>query len=355
MQVGGTATAPTLRGIARLADGRFGDFHAPLVQGVVNYARTAGSTRISISGAPGRTSCRSRLTFRSTSPLRGAKQRRLDGPLSVRAHTDSVDLGLLEALTPAVTQVHGTLAADVQVEGTWAAPRLAGKVDVKGGSMSVPGLGVRFGTVKGGAVSAGRFRGPARRAGHERRRSPRDHRRAPARRPLAPGAGPRSPGRPVPRHRRAQLSHPGGHRQPPAPGPVFGATLTGNLAANSGVLYFADLVNKRIIDLEDPAYADLVDTTLIRRENLGAKFQNRFLDSLRINDLRLSMGSRCLAPVGRSEHPARRQRPGEQDGAGLQLRPARSTPRAAATRSRSARSRATSPSSEGAGAATSGT
>ena len=45
------------------------------------------------------------------------------------------------------------------------------------------------------------------------------------------------------------------------------------------MLYFADLVNKRIIDLEDPTIADLVDTTLIRRENLGAKFQNRFLDS----------------------------------------------------------------------------
>jgi autotransporter translocation and assembly factor TamB len=34
-----------------------------------------------------------------------------------------------------------------------------------------------------------------------------------------------------------------------------------------------------------------VDTTLIRRENLGAKFQNRFLDSLRIDSLRVEMGS----------------------------------------------------------------
>ena len=74
-------------------------------------------------------------------------------------------------------------------------------------------------------------------------------------------------------------------------GPVFGSTLTGSVLANSGVLYFADLVNKRIIDLEDPSIADLVDTTLIRRENLGAKFQNRFLDSLRIEDLRVAMGS----------------------------------------------------------------
>ena len=83
-------------------------------------------------------------------------------------------------------------------------------------------------------------------------------------------------------------------------GPVFGATVTGSLLANSGVLYFADLVNKRIIDLEDPANADLVDTTAHpARESWDAKFQNRFLDSLRIDDLRIDMGSRRLAPVAR--------------------------------------------------------
>jgi translocation and assembly module TamB len=74
-------------------------------------------------------------------------------------------------------------------------------------------------------------------------------------------------------------------------GPLLGATLTGNLTANSGVLYFADLVSKRVIDLDDPTIADLVDSTLIREEDLGAKFQNRFLDSLRIEDLRIAIGS----------------------------------------------------------------
>jgi translocation and assembly module TamB len=74
-------------------------------------------------------------------------------------------------------------------------------------------------------------------------------------------------------------------------GPLLGATLTGNLTANSGVLYFADLVNKRVIDLDDPTIADLVDSTLVREEDLGAKFQNRFLDSLRIDDLRIAIGS----------------------------------------------------------------
>jgi translocation and assembly module TamB len=74
-------------------------------------------------------------------------------------------------------------------------------------------------------------------------------------------------------------------------GPLFHSLLTGDLTANSGVLYFADLVSKRIIDLEDPTIADLVDTTLLRRENLGAKFQNRFLDSLTIQNLRVVLGS----------------------------------------------------------------
>jgi hypothetical protein len=74
-------------------------------------------------------------------------------------------------------------------------------------------------------------------------------------------------------------------------GPLFGATLSGNLTANSGVIYFADLVNKRVIDLSDPTIADLVDSTLIGTEDLAAKFQNRFLDSLRMADLRITIGS----------------------------------------------------------------
>jgi translocation and assembly module TamB len=74
-------------------------------------------------------------------------------------------------------------------------------------------------------------------------------------------------------------------------GPPLGATLTGNLTANNGVLYFADLVNKRVIDLNDPTIADLVDSSLIRMEDLGNQFQNQFLDSLHINDLRVAIGS----------------------------------------------------------------
>ncbi|HEY8257284.1 MAG TPA: translocation/assembly module TamB domain-containing protein, partial [Gemmatimonadales bacterium] len=290
LQVGGTAEAPTLRGIARLADGRFGDFQSPLVEGVVNYEDRRLDANLDL-WRTGENILQVEAHLPLDLAFRGAKQRRLDGPLSVRAHTDSVDLGLLEALTPAVTQVHGTLAADVQVEGTWAQPRLAGRADVRGGSMSVPGLGVRFGTVKGGAVLQGDsvvLRDVLLTSGGGRLEVTGGLRLEDLSRPVLALDLRADQFRAI--DVRSFLTLVGtGNLQ--LRGPVFSSTLTGNLVANSGVLYFADLVNKRIIDLEDPAYADLVDTTLIRRENLGAKFQNRFLDSLRINDLRLSMGS----------------------------------------------------------------
>jgi autotransporter translocation and assembly factor TamB len=290
LQIGGTAAAPTFRGLARLADARFGDFQSPFVQGVLNYESRRLDANLDL-WRTGENLLQVEAHLPLDLALTGVEKRQIDGPLSVRAQSDSVSLGLLEAITPAVTHVGGTLKADVQVGGTWAAPRLAGAIDIQNGSMSLPGIGIRFGAVRGGATLEGdsvRLRNVV----------------------VTSGGGKLAVGGSM---RLENLSHPildltlradqfraidvrsfltlvaTGDLQ--LRGPVFGATLTGDLLANSGVLYFADLVNKRIIDLEDPSIADLVDTTLIRRENLGDKFQNRFLDSLRIEGLRVDMGS----------------------------------------------------------------
>jgi translocation and assembly module TamB len=79
-------------------------------------------------------------------------------------------------------------------------------------------------------------------------------------------------------------------------GPLIGASLTGEGTVTNGVLYFADLVEKRIIDLDapDPMLAALIDTSLaavIRRQGLGPAFNSVFLDNLKIHDLQLTMGS----------------------------------------------------------------
>jgi translocation and assembly module TamB len=290
LQVGGTSAAPTMRGIARLADGRFGDFQAPFVQGVINY----GDRRLDANLDLWRTG-ENLLQIEAHLPLdlalSGVAQRRIEGPLSVRAHTDSVSLGLLEAITPAVTRVGGTLIADVQVEGTWAAPRLAGAVEIRNGSMALPGLGVHFGTVKGGALLQGdsvTLRNVLLKSGTGRMTVAGSVHLEELAKPVFSLDFKAEQFRAVDVRSFLTLV---GSGELQLRGPIFGSTLTGKLLANSGVLYFADLINKRIIDLEDPSIADLVDTTLIRRENLGAKFQNRFLDSLRIDNLRMEMGS----------------------------------------------------------------
>jgi translocation and assembly module TamB len=290
LEVGGTAEAPTMRGTARLGEARFGEFRAPFVQGVVNYEARRLDANLDL----WRTGMQV-LEIEAHLPIdlafRGVERRRLDGPILVRALADSVDLGILEALTPAVTRVGGRLAADVQVEGTWDTPRLQGRIDVRDGSMTVPGLGVRLGAAVGGAVLRGDSLvlrdvqltsegGTLDVSGSVRLED--------LSRPVLDLDFQANQFRAVDVRNFLTLTATGDVQ---LEGPVFGSTLTGTLLANSGVLYFADLVNKRIIDLEDPTIADLVDTTLIRRENLGAKFQNRFLDSLRVNDLRVTMGS----------------------------------------------------------------
>ena len=290
LQVGGTAKAPTLRGTARLADARFGDFQAPLAEAGLNYQERRLDANLDL-WSTGENILQVEAHLPLDLAFGAVEKRQLEGPLSVRAHADSVDLGLLEALTTAVTRVDGTLAADVKVEGTWGEPRLAGSVQVRNGTMAIPSLGVHFGTVHGGAVLQGdslALRDVLLTSGGGRLTVGGSVRLEDLSRPVLNLTFRADQFRAIDVRNFLSLTATGDLQ---LKGPVFDATLTGRLLANSGVLYFADLVNKRIVDLEDPAYADLVDSTLIRREKLGSTFESRFLDSLRIDDLRLEMGS----------------------------------------------------------------
>ena len=291
VRVGGTAEAPTLRGTTTLDGGRFGDFDAPFLQGVVDYANRKLEANLFL-WRTGENVLQIETRLPLDLGMRGVKQRRVDGPLSIHARGDSVDLGLLEALTPAVTRVRGVLGVDVNVGGTWDAPQFAGGVDIRGGSMSIPGLGIRYEGLQGRA----RFHGDSLvfdtlnlRSGG-RLAIDGSIRLVDLSRPVL-DLGFRAEGfRALDVRNFLTFTGTGGLR---LRGPVFQSTLTGGLTANSGILYFADLVSKRIIDLEDPTIADLVDTTLLRRQNLslGATFQNRFLDSLTIQNLRVLLGS----------------------------------------------------------------
>src|SRR2546425_6492672 len=75
--------------------------------------------------------------------LAPVERRQLPDTLSVRATADSVDLSLLEALTPLLKEVAGVFTADVGIAGTWQAPRLRGGVVIPGAAATIPTPHVR--------------------------------------------------------------------------------------------------------------------------------------------------------------------------------------------------------------------
>ena len=290
VRIGGTAEMPTLRGSMTLDGGRFGDFQAPFLQGVVDYADRRLETDLLL-WRTGENVLDVGATLPLDLALRGAEERQVDGPLSVHAEGDSVDLAILEALSPGVRQVSGVLSTGVNVSGTWEAPRLTGAVQIRDGALTIPGLGVRFEGVKGRATFQGDslvLDDVALQSGEGQLAVTGSVRLEDLARPVLNLGFRANDFRAIDVRNFLTLEATGGLQ---LQGPFFRSTLSGNLNANSGVLYFADLVSKRIIDLEDPTIADLVDTTLLREEDLGAKFQNRFLDSLTITNLGVEMGT----------------------------------------------------------------
>ncbi|HMA44398.1 MAG TPA: translocation/assembly module TamB domain-containing protein, partial [Gemmatimonadales bacterium] len=293
----------TMRGSRREPsyDGRFAvvpdsaEEGAPSVDGTFHYAGRRLDAAASL-----RRSDREVVGFTAHLPLDLALERvprrELPDTLSIRARADRAGLDALEALTSQIRDVRGRLTADVGIRGTWDAPRLDGTLRIDSGGVSIPDLNVRWEGIAGRLRLGGDTiyvdslgmrseRGRADLGGYvrmERLTHPvlaldiesQDFKALEIRGDVSVTASGRLALR----------------------GPVFGATLTGTGTVTNGVLYIADLVEKRIIDLDspDPAMAGLIDTALaavIRRQGLGPSFHSLFLDSLRIRALQLSMGS----------------------------------------------------------------
>ncbi len=293
-RLGGSREAPTLRGNASITGPVSGDVRAPLVHAAFDYR----ARRL-----------RSNVTFWSTGDpildvevslpydlaLAKREERRLAGPISITAQADSIDLAVLEALLPGTRNTHGSMRLNFAASGTWDAPRLLGDVRLRDAEMTIPGLGVRY----SGSNGAARFTGDSllidslnlhggdgslaitgnvrftklTNATLDLRLTAADF--------LAMD---------VPNYLRLR---PTGRVTLTGPllQPVLRSTDGGVVSVSGSVLYFADLLVKNVLDTEDPLLAGLVDTAAIRRQRLGADFQNRFLDSLRIEGLTFQLGS----------------------------------------------------------------
>ncbi|MES1260049.1 MAG: translocation/assembly module TamB domain-containing protein, partial [Gemmatimonadota bacterium] len=291
LHVAGTRDAPTFNGSASVISPVIGDAHFPSVLTTFDY----GNQRLHSNVSLWRTGIKV-LDGSATLPLDLAlaarNVRKLPGELQIAAAADSVDLIVLEALIPGMTDATGTMRLNLKGSGTWLAPRLEGLVGITDGGMRIPSLGVRYAPINMLAhfvkdslridsmlvgdddgslgVKGGMRFAELSKPTMDLHLSARDF--------LAIDA----PG-------FMTVRATGDVR---LTGPLLQPVLTGSeVFVSRSVLYFADLINKNVIDLENPDYASLIDVAAIQRRGLGNQFSNRFLDSLRIEGLQLRIGT----------------------------------------------------------------
>jgi translocation and assembly module TamB len=289
LHLAGTAANPRIEAAARVTDGRFGDFRTPLVEASAEYR----DRRLTFTAGLGNGSERV-ATASGSLPLdlalEAVAHRQLPDSLRIRVQADSADLAIIDALTTLVRNVSGRLVADLTVRGTWERPELAGSARISGGAVTIPALGARYSGIGAQLTLSG------------------DQLRVAEAR-LKGGGGTleltgdvrfRTLSRPVLNLKLQARAFAAFSQRDFAgltasgalelTGPVIGATLTGNLVVDAGFLAFADLVNKRIVNLDDPEFRAIVDSALAQATGLGPSAQSVFLDSLRIRNLTVTMG-----------------------------------------------------------------
>jgi len=288
----GTAQAPNMTLYAGLRQGVFGDFQAPQMNGEFRYDNRRVDGEVTLRRT-GEEILNVDVQLPIDLALTEVERRMLPGEIIIRGAADGVDLSFMDAVNPHIRETGGTLFADVGVTGTWENPELAGFLSIREGTVLYPALAVRHEQLHGSfsmmgdtifidSLSMVSGEGIAEVSGFMRLEE--------LTRPVLSVSIDAQDFHGVSVRDFISVTASGSAQ---LNGPFFGATLTGEGTVTHGVLYFQDLVEKEIIDIEDTLLAmeGLVDPTLIRRQGLGVDFENRFLDSLRVDSLRLEMAT----------------------------------------------------------------
>lgn len=291
LAVSGTAARPVMTGAFSMRNAMFNEYRTPLLDGTFGYDEQRLQARISTWRAGARI-----VDLDVSLPLdlafRPVPRRRLPGPLSVRARADTVDLALLSAVSPLIRQTQGRMNVNVGIEGTWADPELDGFLEIREGAATLPALGVRHRALHAGLS----LRGDVITVDTLSVTSGTGTMSVTGRVQLDELTKPELDLRIRARDFRAldipdflTLVTTG---EVTLRGPVFGAVLTGEGTLPRGTVYFADIVSKNVVELSDTLLAmDSAAAAELRAGQLGPDVQNRFLDSLTIRDLGLTMGN----------------------------------------------------------------
>jgi autotransporter translocation and assembly factor TamB len=212
-------------------------------------------------------------------------------------HTSSLHLAVLQLLGFDITELEGTIAAQVDLHGTTREPRAIGAVRVVDGSAVFPQLGARLIRINGnislegdtvhvkeltaetqpdrehhgrltldGTIAFSQFDNPV-----FALRAVAKNFRAVEKRGLA--SLDLSTSTPL------TLS-----------GPYSAAIVQGGILVDRGSIYIPELIRKRVIDLKDPELYDVIDTTTEQDRRLLPETPSEFVKNLRLENVGVTIG-----------------------------------------------------------------
>jgi autotransporter translocation and assembly factor TamB len=148
--VSGTTAAPRVAAEFTLSNGAFRKFMFMSFAGKVDYEGRGMNVDVRLDQDP-----QAWLTAKGFAPttLFQPTPREMEGEhvappsgegIDIDVATSQINLGVIQGFVPYVTDVTGTLQANVKLTGSGYDPHLDGGVDIKGGAFTVPELGTSF-------------------------------------------------------------------------------------------------------------------------------------------------------------------------------------------------------------------
>jgi autotransporter translocation and assembly factor TamB len=142
--VSGSLDRPKVDGKVEVTEGGFQTYKYQSLIADVDYADNRITLDATLQQSPGVS-----VTARGTLPASAFQERTgthvagtPEDAIDVRLQTAALNLGVIQGFTTAVTQVGGTLEADVRLTGSGRDPHVVGFIEIKEGAFAVP----RFGT-----------------------------------------------------------------------------------------------------------------------------------------------------------------------------------------------------------------
>jgi translocation and assembly module TamB len=214
-----------------------------------------------------------------------------------RIRADSVDLALVEALSPRLRNSTGRLALDLAVSGTPGRPHVGGVASIREGAIELPEMGIRFAGIdmqlsadpRSDSLTIERLRWTSPASGgtaslrgslvYREIRDPRLDLRLDARSLRA-----------VDKRGLARLDLSTGASGLTLAGTYDAARLSGAVNVDRGTIYIPELVNKRVVDFTQAEFAELFDTTDVRNRSLMPQPPGRLVEHLRLDGVSVNIG-----------------------------------------------------------------